>query len=389
MFKQILENKLIGDKLTNINNNAGKLAGHWIDKFRNSLDINENPSNSSPTTPKHRVNDRATNAQLSYSDTSLIESSINSEINYYHQKNNNNTSKQKTLSEYKSSSDDYNLNKTTNDFYDEKHKTTKASLILNETPVERTTTTTTDSPRCRVLVRQPTDLTCQFPSKAFQRINSETVEIPGLNVKVVRYRVEDDLGKIEPHMYIKYGNSNGVDSLNVASKGKLYFSLRYNEEIQSLSVTINKAEIYVHPYYNGSNLINNNNNKTNKFEYNDSVVSTANKPDTYVKVQLYPDKKRKYQTRIQRKTCTPAFEETFFFYIPFQDLATRSLNLTVFDFGRFTKHTLIGAVRLNELQSVKEIAIKDIDFVRNLLPLTEVCFYLLKSFMICIDSSLT
>ena len=46
----------------------------------------------------------------------------------------------------------------------------------------------------RTLVRQSTDLTSSFPLKRFQRINSETVEIPGLNVKVVRYRIENDLG---------------------------------------------------------------------------------------------------------------------------------------------------------------------------------------------------
>ena len=73
--------------------------------------------------------------------------------------------------------------------------------------------------RSRSLVRQSTDLTSSFPLKPFQKINSETIEIPGLNVKVVRYRVGNDLGKIEPHLYKKY-NTGGIDSNASLSKGK-------------------------------------------------------------------------------------------------------------------------------------------------------------------------
>lgn len=94
----------------------------------------------------------------------------------------------------------------------------------------------------RTLVRQATDLTSSFPLKPFQKINSETVEIPGLNVKVVRYRIANDLGKIEPHLYIKY-NLGGVDSSAAVAKGKLYFTVRYNQEIQSFTVGINRCTI--------------------------------------------------------------------------------------------------------------------------------------------------
>lgn len=91
----------------------------------------------------------------------------------------------------------------------------------------------------RTLVRQSTDLTSSFPLKPFQRIASETVEVPGLNVKVMRYRISNDLGKIEPHLYINY-NIGGGDSGTVVTRGKLYFSLRYSTDIQSLMVTIKK-----------------------------------------------------------------------------------------------------------------------------------------------------
>jgi hypothetical protein len=370
MFKHIFENKI--DKLTNFNN-AGKLATDLFDKFRNSLDISDSgPPHSSVTSP---ILPKKSNSQLSNSNSSLVDTNssvTNDESNssYYHLNNG------KTINS--SSSNNNNNNKSNyndeNGFdpYDESTIKTSTKKIFNSESDEPNTPI--KEIKNRVLLRQTSDLTSKFPSNPFRRINSETVEIPGLNVKVVRYRVDDDLGKIDPHMYIK-NNSTGADSLmSSTSKGKIYFSLHYNEEIKSLSLTINKAEIYAHPQLNQpSNLINNN----KKFEYTDDIVSSANKPDTYVKIQLYPGKKHKYQTRVQKKTCTPAFEETFFFSIPFQDLSTKSVNLTVLDFGRFTKNSLIGSVRLNDLHIIKDIKTTEVEFALNLLPLSEVNIFVL------------
>jgi len=185
----------------------------------------------------------------------------------------------------------------------------------------------------RTLVRQSTDITTSFPLKPFQKINSETIEIPGLNVKVVRYRVENDLGKIDPHLYKSYNSS--IDPTTAITKGKLFFSLHYNEEINSLSVTINKAEIF--------NVYGNNSAGGSTT----SVLNSPNlnKPDTYVKVQLLPDKKKKFQTKVQKKTWTPVYDETFYFQLDIEDLKTRTLFLTHLESGRFSKHELIGAVR--------------------------------------------
>ena len=231
---------------------------------------------------------------------------------------------------------------------------------------------TTAANQNRSLVRQSTDLTSSFPLKPFQKINSETVEIPGLNVKVVRYRIENDLGKLEPHLYKNY-NSGGGDNTQMVSKGKIWFSLHYNEEIQSLSVTINRSEIF-----NGSQSPNGSLSYSNSASLNANTSVSApnspnlNKPDTYVRVQLLPDKKKKYQTRIQRKTCTPLFEETFYFQVPFNELVTKTLYLAQLEFGRFSKHELIGAVRLADLNTIKDLTTGDIEFIRNLTPLANV-----------------
>lgn len=37
--------------------------------------------------------------------------------------------------------------------------------------------------------------------------------------------------------------------------------------------------------------------------------------DPYVKVFLLPDKKKKYETKVQKKTLNPAFNETFTFKV--------------------------------------------------------------------------
>jgi len=228
-----------------------------------------------------------------------------------------------------------------------------------------------------LLSRQSTEMTSSFPSKAFHgKLNSQTIEIPGLNVKVVRYKnIENDIGKIDPNLYRNYSSSKGADANAASSKGKLFFSLRYNEDIGSFSVNINKAEID-----KGSGGAQTSSGSTlslhNRASFRQSL-STPNSPqvsrmDTYVKIQLLPDKKRKYQTKIQRKTSNPVFEETFYFATPFNELQNRTLYLAVYEFGRFLKHELIGAIRINELHLIKDINTQDVEFIRNLQNLAEV-----------------
>lgn len=38
--------------------------------------------------------------------------------------------------------------------------------------------------------------------------------------------------------------------------------------------------------------------------------------DPYVKIFLLPDKKKKYETKVQRKNLCPVFNETFIFKVP-------------------------------------------------------------------------
>ncbi|CAK5026826.1 unnamed protein product [Meloidogyne enterolobii] len=76
---------------------------------------------------------------------------------------------------------------------------------------------------------------------------------------------------------------------------------------------------------------------------NVTVLSAENLPamdlggtsDPYVKLYLLPDKKKKFQTKVQRKSLNP---------VPYNEINSQTLVMNVFDFDRFGKHDQIGQV---------------------------------------------
>lgn len=56
--------------------------------------------------------------------------------------------------------------------------------------------------------------------------------------------------------------------------------------------------------------------------------------DPYVKVYLMPDKKKKFETKVHRKTLNPVFNETFDFKVPYAEVTTKTLVFAVYDFDR-------------------------------------------------------
>ncbi|KAL8584465.1 Arf guanine nucleotide exchange factor syt1 [Nucella lapillus] len=66
--------------------------------------------------------------------------------------------------------------------------------------------------------------------------------------------------------------------------------------------------------------------------------------DPYVKVFLAPDKKRKCETKVHRKTLQPVFNETFHFKAPYAEIGSKTLTFVIYDFDRFSKHDQIGRV---------------------------------------------
>ena len=67
--------------------------------------------------------------------------------------------------------------------------------------------------------------------------------------------------------------------------------------------------------------------------------------DPYVKVYLLPDKKKKFETKVHRKTLNPEFNETFVFKVGWHILEMRMLLVDRFK----TKTNLCqGKLEINE-----------------------------------------
>lgn len=76
----------------------------------------------------------------------------------------------------------------------------------------------------------------------------------------------------------------------VQKLGKLQYKLEYDFNQNSLSVTVIQAEEL-------------------------PALDMGGTSDPYVKVYLLPDKKKKFETKVHRKTLNPVFNETFVFKV--------------------------------------------------------------------------
>uniref|UniRef100_A0A673HD98 Synaptotagmin-6-like n=1 Tax=Sinocyclocheilus rhinocerous TaxID=307959 RepID=A0A673HD98_9TELE len=141
------------------------------------------------------------------------------------------------------------------------------------------------------------------------------------------------LGRIQPELYKQSTIEAEGPSKNGTTKtcGKINFSLKYDYEGELLLVTILKA-------------------------LDLPAKDLCGSSDPYVKIYLLPDRKRKFQTRVHRKTLNPTFDETFQFPVPYEELGSRKLHLSVFDFDRFSRHDMIGEVILENLFEVSDLS---------------------------------
>jgi len=104
--------------------------------------------------------------------------------------------------------------------------------------------------------------------------------------------------------------------------GKFQYKLEYDFNAQSLNVTaIQCTEL--------------------------PALDLGGTSDPYVKVYLMPDKKRKFETKVHRKTLNPFFNESFSFkQLPYSETFDKTLVFAIFDYDRFSKHDQIGEVKV-------------------------------------------
>uniref|UniRef100_A0A914UWQ0 C2 domain-containing protein n=1 Tax=Plectus sambesii TaxID=2011161 RepID=A0A914UWQ0_9BILA len=104
--------------------------------------------------------------------------------------------------------------------------------------------------------------------------------------------------------------------------GRISYKLDYDFDKGALSVTVIQAEEL-------------------------PAMDIGGTSDPYVKLYLLPEKKKKFQTKVVRKSLNPVFNETFVFKVPYSEVAGQTLVFNVYDFDRFGKHDQIGVVQVN------------------------------------------
>ncbi|KAG7204490.1 hypothetical protein KM043_004920 [Ampulex compressa] len=132
--------------------------------------------------------------------------------------------------------------------------------------------------------------------------------------------------KVQPDMEELTDNAEepdeGESKQSEVKLGKLQYKLEYDFNSNSLAVTVIQAEEL-------------------------PALDMGGTSDPYVKVYLLPDKKKKFETKVHRKTLSPVFNETFTFKsVPYADAMNKTLVFAIFDFDRFSKHDQIGEVKV-------------------------------------------
>ncbi|XP_068908094.1 synaptotagmin 1 isoform X2 [Tenebrio molitor] len=147
----------------------------------------------------------------------------------------------------------------------------------------------------------------------------------GVDLKSVQLLGSSYKEKVQPDMDELTENAEEPDEAEkpeVQKLGKLQYKLEYDFNQNSLSVTVIQAEEL-------------------------PALDMGGTSDPYVKVYLLPDKKKKFETKVHRKTLSPVFNETFVFKnIPYADAMNKTLVFAIFDFDRFSKHDQIGEVKV-------------------------------------------
>ncbi|XP_067623157.1 synaptotagmin 1 isoform X3 [Eurosta solidaginis] len=146
----------------------------------------------------------------------------------------------------------------------------------------------------------------------------------GVDMKSVQLLGSAYKEKVQPDMeeLAENAEEDEEDKQSEQKLGRLNFKLEYDFNSNSLAVTVIQAEEL-------------------------PALDMGGTSDPYVKVYLLPDKKKKFETKVHRKTLSPVFNETFTFKsLPYADAMNKTLVFAIFDFDRFSKHDQIGEVKV-------------------------------------------
>jgi synaptotagmin-1 len=152
--------------------------------------------------------------------------------------------------------------------------------------------------------------------KGGKGIDLQAVKTFGLH----KEKVQPDIEELTPNME----DNEDADSKKseAPNLGKLEYSLDYDFQKQELKVEVIQAQEL-------------------------PAMDMSGTSDPYVKVYVLPDKKKKFETKVYRKTLNPIFNETFIFKnLAYGEIGGRTLVFAVYDFDRFSRHDQIGEVQI-------------------------------------------
>jgi synaptotagmin-1 len=152
--------------------------------------------------------------------------------------------------------------------------------------------------------------------KGGKGIDLQAVKSFGLH----KEKVQPDIEELTPNME----DNEDADSKKseAPNLGKLEYSLDYDFQKQELKVEVIQAQEL-------------------------PALDMSGTSDPYVKVYVLPDKKKKFETKVYRKTLNPIFNETFIFKnLAYGEISGRTLVFAVYDFDRFSRHDQIGEVQI-------------------------------------------
>ncbi|XP_034541286.1 synaptotagmin VIII [Notolabrus celidotus] len=149
---------------------------------------------------------------------------------------------------------------------------------------------------------------CKSKKKKQQKKKDEKINLDGVNGKTTSSLVQPDANDVD------YGSAKQY-------RGKLLYSLDYNAAQSELTVGIKQANSL-------------------------KAMDLGGSSDPYVKVYISPDKAKTCETKVFRNTLGPVFNESFNYQITKSSLLKSSVVMQVFDFNRFSKHNIIGEIRV-------------------------------------------
>ncbi|CAF0812068.1 unnamed protein product [Adineta steineri] len=130
-------------------------------------------------------------------------------------------------------------------------------------------------------------------------------------------QVQPDMDELALNMEDEDRTSQKYEIINL---GKIEYSIDYDFQKQELKVEVIQAQEL-------------------------PPMDLSGTSDPYVKVYVLPDKKKKFETKVYRKTLNPVFNETFIFKnLAYGDIGSKTLVFAVYDFDRFSRHDQIGEV---------------------------------------------